>query len=569
MNSPLARPLADRVRVVLPVLGWLPAYERCWFRRDLIAGITLAAYAIPVSLAYAALAGLPLQAGLNCYMLGGIAYFLFGSSRHLAVGPTSAISILIGAALGGLALGEPDRLASLAMATALLAGIIGIAAWAFRLGAVVNFVSDTILSGFRVGAGLVIASTQLPKLFGIAAIGDDFFRRVIHLVRDLGDTDLPSLLIGVAALVLLFAGGRLMPGRPVALFVVVLSLAFMSLFPRLGAGVQTVGAIPAGLPSLGWPLLAWSEVDELLSVALACFLLSYVESISVARTFSLKHSYEVSADQELLALGAANVAAGVAQGYPLAGGMSQSAVNEQAGARTPLALLFASGAIGIVLLFFTGLLRNLPQPVLAAVVLFAVRGLIRGDELRHLRRVSRMEFNVALVAMAGVLLFGILKGVLMAVIFSILMLLRLASRPRLALLGRLPGTERFVDSARYTEQQQLPGTVVLRPESGLFYFNAENVRKGVLAQVSRRPDTTAVIIDCSATPNIDLAGAYMLRDLHEQLDKDGISLRLAEVHGHVRDLLQAEGLQERIAGISQRTPVAHLVAEKTVSARTA
>ncbi len=560
---------ASRVFSVFPIAVWLPGYQRDWLGHDIIAGITLAAYAIPVSLAYAALAGLPLQAGLYCYMVGGAAYCLFGSSRHLAIGPTSAISILIGAALGGLALGDPDRLASLATASAVLAGCIGILAWILRLGNVVNFVSETILSGFRVGAGLVIASTQLPKLFGLSSTGDDFFRRILYLVRDLGDTDLPSLLIGLAALVLLFAGDRLLPGRPVALFVVVLALAFMSLFPALGSSVKTVGMIPPGLPSLGWPVVAWSEVDELLTVALACFLLSYVESISVARTFSLKHGYEVDADQELLALGAANVAAGVAQGYPLAGGMSQSAVNEKAGARTPLALFFASSTIGIVLLFLTGLLRSLPQPVLAAVVLFAVRGLISGLELRHLRRVSRLEFNVALVAMFGVLLFGILKGVLLAVIFSILMLLRLASRPRIAVLGRLPGTDRFVDAMRYAEQQQVPGAVVLRLESGLFYFNAQNVKNGVLNEVRQRAGTRTAILDLSSTPNIDLAGARMLSDLYEQLAEDGVCLRLAEVHGYLRDLLQAEGLQDRITGIARRTAVAQLLDERYMAALSA
>lgn len=561
--------LAQLLRSAIPVADWLPHYSGSWLRHDVVAGITLAAYAIPVSLAYAALAGLPLQAGLYCYMLGGVVYCIFGTGRHLAIGPTSAISILIGATLGGMALGDPQRMASFAMAAAVLAGSLGIIAWVLHLGNVVNFVSETILSGFRVGAGLVIASTQLPKLFGISTGGDDFFRRIIFLIRDIGDTDLPSLGIGLAALVLLFVGDRVLPGRPVALFVVVLALVFMSLFPALGAGVKTVGTIPPGLPTFTWPLVAWSDVDELLGVAMACFLLSYVESISVARTFALKHGYEVNADQELLALGAANIAAGLGQGYPLAGGMSQSAVLEKGGARTPLALLFASGTICIVLLFLTGLLRNLPQPVLAAVVLFAVRGLITGDELRHLRRVSQMEFRVALVAMVGVLLFGILKGVLLAVIFSILMLLRLASRPRLAVLGRLPGTDRFVDVARYSEQQQLPGIIVLRVESGLFYFNAQTVKNGILGQIQCRPGTMIVVLDLSASPNIDLAGARMLRDLHTQLGEGGISLRLAEVTGYVRDLLQAEGLQERIEGIARRTSVARLLDEQHVTALSA
>jgi high affinity sulfate transporter 1 len=548
-----------RLRSALPVIQWLPQYERSWFRPDFVAGLTLAAYAIPVSLAYASLAGLPSQAGLYCYLLGGIAYAAFGTSRQLAIGPTSAISILIGSALGGLAAGDALRQTHLAMAVAVLAGFIGILAWVLRLGNIVNFVSETILSGFKVGAGLVIASTQLPKLFGIASGGGNFFTRIISLVRHLGDTNLVTLAVGVGAIALLVIGERVLPRRPIALFVVAIAILVMTFFPLAGYGVKTVGAIPKGLPALGWPVVHWSEVDDLLVPALACFLLSYVESISVVRTFALKHGYPVSADQELLALGVANLAAGVGQGYPLAGGMSQSAVNEKAGARTPLALVFASVAIAAVLLFLTSLMRNLPEPVLAAVVIIAVGGLIRPRELLHLNRVSKLEFRVAMVATLGVLLFGILKGVLLAAIFSILILLRRASRPRIALLGVLSGTDRFVDSSRYPESEPIPNVLVLRVESGLFYFNAENVKNEVLQHVRQGDHVGLVVIDLSTSPNIDLGGVRMLAELNEQLMQTGVSLKLAEVHGSLRDLLRAEGLQARIQGIDQRLRVGILI----------
>jgi SulP family sulfate permease len=462
-----------RLRSALPVILWLPRlpqYERSWLRPDFVAGLTLAAYAIPVSLAYASLAGLPSQAGLYCYLLGGVAYAAFGTSRQLAIGPTSAISILIGSALSGLAAGDVLRQTHLAMAVAVLAGFISILAWALRLGNVVNFVSETILSGFKVGAGLVIASTQLPKLFGIVSGGGNFFSRIISLVRHLADTNLATLGVGVGAIALLVVGERVLPRRPIALFVVAIAILVMTFFPLARYGVKTVGTIPQGLPALGWPVVEWSEVDNLLAPALACFLLSYVESISVIRTFALKHGYPVSADQELLALGVANLAAGVGQGYPLAGGMSQSAVNEKAGARTALALVFSSIAIGAVLLFLTGLMRSLPEPVLAAVVLIAVGGLIRPRELLHLNRVSKLEFHVAMLATVGVLSFGILKGVLLAAIFSILMLLRGASHPRIALLGRLSGTDRFVDSSRYSESEMVANILVLRRGIGTLLF---------------------------------------------------------------------------------------------------
>ncbi len=552
----------SRIRSALPVIAWLPQYQRSWLRPDMVAGLTLAAYAVPVSVAYASLAGLPPQAGLYCYLVGGIAYAAFGTSRQLAIGPTSAISILIGSAIGTLATGDALRQSHLAAAVAVLAGVIGMIAWALRLGNIANFVSETVLSGFKIGAGLVIASTQLPKLFGFSSGGSNFFTRIIEVFRHLGDTNLATLGVGLGALALLVLGERLLPRRPIALFVVVLSIVVMSYSSLASRGVKMVGAIPQGFPQLGWPVVAWSEVDNLLAVALACFLLSYVESISVARTFSIKHGYPISADQELLALGVANFAAGVGQGYPLAGGMSQSAVNEKGGAQTPMALVVASAGIGIVLLFLTGLMKSLPEPVLAAVVLIAVGGLIRPRELWHLYQVSRMEFRVAMVAMIGVLAFGILKGVLLAAIFSILLLLRLGSHPRIAVLGQLRGTDRFADSARYPESETIPQVLVLRVESGLFYFNAENVKNEVLEHLRGRGVVDLVVIDLSTSPNIDLAGVRMLSELGEQVAKAGASLVLAEVHGDVRDLLHAEGLETRIPGIAQRMSIAVLIEQR-------
>jgi high affinity sulfate transporter 1 len=450
-----------------------------------------------------------------------------------------------------------------------LAGFIGIIAWVLRLGNIANFVSETVLSGFKIGAGLVIASTQLPKLFGFSSGGSNFFTRIIEVFRHLGDTNLATLGVGLGALALLVLGERLLPRRPIALFVVALSIVVTS-YASLGIqGVKTVGAIPQGFPHLGWPVVAWSEVDNLLATALACFLLSYVESISVARTFSHKHGYPISADQELLALGVANFAAGVGQGYPLAGGMSQSAVNEKGGAQTPMALVVASAGIGVVLLFLTGLMNNLPEPVLAAVVLIAVGGLIRPHELWHLYRISRMEFRVAMVAMVGVLAFGILKGVLLAAIFSILLLLKRASHPRIALLGKLRGTDGFADSSRYAESEAIPQVLVLRVEAGLFYFNAQNVKNEILDRVRRHGTVELVIIDLSTSANIDLAGVRMLSELDEQVAQTGASLSLAEVHGDVRDLLHAEGLETRISGVAQRMSIASLIEQRKPALRTA
>jgi sulfate permease, SulP family len=559
----------SRIRSALPIITWLPQYQRSWLRSDVLAGLTLAAYAVPVSVAYASLAGLPPQAGLYCYLVGGIAYAAFGTSRQLAIGPTSAISILIGSAVGTLAAGDTLRQVHLAATVAVLAGLVGIIAWVLRLGTIVNFVSETVLSGFKLGAGLVIASTQLPKLFGVSSGGSNFFTRTIEVFRHLGETNLASLCVGLGALALIVLGERLLPRRPITLLVVALSIIVMSYSSLAGHGVKTVGVIPQGFPHFGWPVVQWREVDNLLAVALACFLLSYVESISVARTFSLKHRYPISADQELLALGLANFAAGMGQGYPLAGGMSQSAVNENGGAKTPMALVVASAGIGVVLLFLTGLMNNLPEPLLAAVVLIAVGGLIQPRELLHLYKVSRMEFYVAMVATVGVLAFGILKGVLLAAIFSILLLLRRASHPKIAVLGKVRGTDGFADSARYPESETIPHVLVLRVEAGLFYFNAQNVKNEVLQHAHQLGVVELVVIDLSTSANIDLAGVRMLSELDEQVAQAGASLVLAEVHGDVRDLLHAEGLETRIPGVAQRMSIAALIEQRKPALRVA
>ena len=438
--------------------------------------MTLAAYAIPVSLAYASLAGLPPQYGIYCYLAGGLFYALFGSSRQLAIGPTSAISMLVGATVAGMAGGDPSRWAAIAALTALVVAAICLVAWLLRLSSLVNFISETILLGFKAGAALTIAMTQLPKLFGVKGGGENFFERIVILARQLPDTNLAVLAFGLVALGLLLLGEKFLPGRPVALLVVVASIVVLSVTSLGALGFKVVGALPRGLPDFQPPGLRVRDVDGVLSLAFACFLLAYVESVSAARALAQAHGQEVDARQELLGLGAANLAAGLFQGYPVAGGLSQSSVNDKAGAKTPLALVFASLTIGLCLLYLTGLLANLPSVVLAAIVLVAVKGLINVKELRHVWRVSRFEFAISMVAFAAVLLLGILRGVIVAVLVSLLLLIKRVARPHVAFLGRIPGTRDYSDMERHPDNEPVPGVLVVRVEASLVYFNVEHVR---------------------------------------------------------------------------------------------
>ena len=555
-------------RAAFPPALWLPAYRADYLPKDVVAGITLAAYGIPVSLAYASLAGLPAQYGIYCYLVGGFFYALFGSSRQLAIGPTSAISLLVGATIAGMADGDPGRWAAIAALTALVVAAMCVIAWVLRLSSLVNFISETILLGFKAGAALTIALTQLPKLFAVKGGGEGFFERLSILGGQLPDTNIAVLAFGLTAVALLLLGEKFLPGRPVALFVVIASVVVLSVTSLTDYGFKVVGELPRGLPEFQWPGLRVRDVDGVLPLAFACLLLAYVESVSAGRALAQRNGYEINPRQELLGLGAANLAAGLFQAYPVAGGLSQSSVNDKAGARTPLALVFASITIGLCLMYLAGLLANLPNVVLAAIVLVAVKGLIDIRELRHVWKVSRLEFSVSMVAFAAVLLLGILKGVMVAVLVSILLLIRRAAHPHVAFLGRIPGTRSYSDMQRNPDNQTIPSVLMFRVEASLFYFNVEHVRDIVLEKIRATDDPLKLVVcDLSTSPNVDLAGARMLKALHAKLEEVGIRLRLASAHASVRDMLRAEGLEERVGYFGRRVSVADLIDEFLDEAR--
>jgi high affinity sulfate transporter 1 len=549
-----------KLATFFPPARWVPAYRPAWLANDAVAGVTLAAYAIPVSLAYATLAGLPPHHGIYCYMLGGLFYALFGTSRQLSVGPTSAISMLVGSTVAGMAAGDPARWASIAALVALVLGVMCLFAWLLRLSSLVALISETNLVGFKAGAALTIGMTQLPKLFGVKGGGESFFERAAILAGQLPETNLPVLAFGLAAIVLLLLGERFLPGRPVALAVVAVSIVLLSTTTLGELGFKIVGDLPAGLPELQRPSLRASDVDGIIPLAFACLLLAYVEGVSAARTLAQKNGYEIDARQELLALSAANLATAFGQGYPVAGGLSQSSVNDKAGAKTPLSLVFASATIALCLLFLTGLLRNLPNVVLAAIVLVAVKGLFKLAQLRRLWQISRLEFGVAMVALVGVLLLGILKGVLLAAVASFLMLLRAAMRPRVAPLGRIPGTARYSDLERNPDNEPMPGVLILRVEASILYFNAEYVRDEIRRRLREAPASPrAVVLDLSSSPSVDVTGALMLSALQSEMTSAGIALRLVEARSGVRDLLRRSGLDARVGDVDRRTSLHDLV----------
>jgi sulfate permease, SulP family len=551
MTDPTIR--RNRAIWKMPLVSWLAGYRAEWLRGDIIAGVTLAAYAIPVSLAYAGLAGLPPEVGVYGYLLGGLGYALLGSSRQLAIGPTSAISLMIAGTVGDMAGGNVQYYAQIASLTGFTVAILCVIAWLLRLSALVKLISDSVLVGFKAGAGLTIAMTQLPSLFGVAGGGHNFFERLVLFAGQIGQANYIVLAIGFVAIILLVFGERWMPGKPVALGVVALSIVIASMLGLPALGVPITGNIPAGLPNLEGPVLRLRDVEGILPLAGGCLLLAYIESVSAGRAFAAKHGYHIDPRQELLGIGAANFAAALGHGYPVAGGLSQSAVNDKAGARTPLSLVFASITLALCLLFLTGLLENLPKAVLAAVVLTAISGLLDFPALVRMWRVSRLDFYAAAIALGAVLLLGILQGILLAAVSSILMLLARTSQPHVAFLGRIPGTTSYSDLARHPDNEVLPGVIAFRPEASLIYANADAVLESVLGRLraADASDVRLVICDLSASPYIDLGGSRMLNELHAELVTRGAELRIVGAHGSVRDLLRADGIAEKVGGLDR------------------
>ena len=547
-------------KTALPAFGWLRNYQRDWFRLDLIAGITLAAYLLPAALGDASLANLRPEAGLYACLFGGLVFWIFCGSRHTVVSVTSAISLVIGASLGEITGGNTARFAALAAGTALLVSLIAFVAWLAKAGVLVHFISESVMTGFKCGVALFLASTQLPKLFGFHAAHGSFWGNTGFFFKHLNETNTASLLLGGIALGLLILGKVFLKHKPVALFVVIGGIIGASALSLEAHGVKLIGAVPQGIPPLKAPALYWRDLNELLPLALACFLLAAVETAAIGRMFAAKHGGRFDANQESLALAASNLFAGLGGGLPVSGGTSQSLVNEEGGAKTPLSTALAAVFVLVVVLFFSHLLSALPQPVLAAVVLVAVAGLLNLSTLKELWLDDHSEFVVAMAAFAGVLTFGLLDGVMLGALISLVQLARLSSRPHVALLGRIPGTRRFSDRDRHEGNELIPNVMIFRPESALVYFNIDNVSEAILSRV--RAEATSpklVVLDLSAAPLVDMQSAHTLASMANELTAMSIQFHAVEPRSAVRDRLRREGVDTKLGGISRFTSVADVI----------
>ncbi|MCU0462824.1 MAG: sulfate permease [Bacteroidales bacterium] len=541
------------LKSIIPPLQWLPSYNFKTLGSDAIAGIMLTAYAIPVSLAYATLAGLPPQYGVYGYLLGGIFYAMLGTSRQLAVGPTSAISMVIGVTLANLSGGDTQRWLDLASLTAVVLAGMSFLAYFLRLDSIINFISETVLTGFKAGAALTIMLTQLPKLFGVSSGGTNFFNKLVDLVQKLPDTNFYVMVFGIIAFLLILFGEKYFKGKPIAIYVVILSILLISLTPLADHGFKTVGVIPSELPKFHIPSLAWADIKSVILLASACFLLAYIESVSAGRTLAHKNGYDINPHQELLALGLANLGTAFGQGYPVSGGLSQSAVNDGAGAKTPMALIFTSIFIGICLLFLATLLKNLPTVILAAIVFVAVIKLINIKEFRRMWRANKSDFVIALLAGISVLAFGILQGVIIGALASLILIIKFVSSPHVAVLGKIPATERYSDISRHPDNIMTPGILMFRVEAPIVYFNVNYIYSHIWPKIENEMATLRIVIfDLSTSAYIDSSGARLIKKLYENLEPKGVIFKVAEAHSEARDILRYEDIEHLLGHVSRR-----------------
>ncbi len=531
----------------LPVTKWARSYNREWLRPDIIAGITVGAFTIPEAMAYVSLAGLPPEVGLYSAMVALLVYMIFGTSKQLSIGPTSTISILVGATLGSLMVVNTSQYFMMASLVAVVVGILALISWALKLGFIIKFISKTVLTGFLAGLALYIASGQIPTLLGISGGSGTFFDRLYYILIHIDQTNLATLAFGIGGILFLFFATKKFPKLPNTLFLVLGSIVLIAFTNLTSLGVKIVGTLPQGLPALIIPDPHLIDVNILLTLAVTVFLVSYVEGFIFASEYAAKNKYKVDKNQELLALGASNVVVGLFQGLPIGGTLSRTAVADESGAKTQLAGGVSGLVLLLVLVLFTGVFYNLPQAILAAIVLYVIRGLVDIPHFRRIYKFSKIEFATAIVTLLTVLFVGALQGIVIGVILSVIGLLKNMYNPHIAILGRIPGTIQYLDIKRRPEAEIASHTLIVRVDGSQIFLNIEKVKDTILDLVDGEyKDTKLFVLDFEATSFIDYSGIEMLEELTDELKRRGIKIKAANVYGPLRKSIKKTRLEQEI-----------------------
>ena len=542
--------MGEWLRSVAPGLRQLSSYQRGWLSKDLVAGLVLTALLVPQGMAYAELAGLPPITGLYTSILCLVGYAIFGPSRILVLGPDSSLGPMIAATIIPIvgANGDPERAVALASMMALLVGAMTVLAGIAKLGFVADLLSKPTQIGYLNGLAITIFVSQLPKLFGFSVDADGFIPEAVGFVKGVadGETVAAALMVGLLGLVLIFVFQRLVPKLPAVLVAVVVSILVANAFSLADHGVSLVGPLPKGFPPLTLPSVSLSDMGLLVAGAVGIAVVSLADTISTSSAFAARTGQEVDGNREMIGIGAANLGAGFFQGFPVSTSGSRTAVAEQAGARTQVTGLVGAGAITLMLVLVPGLLQNLPQPTLAAVVIAASLSLADVPGTVRLWRQRRTEFVLSMAAFAGVALLGVLPGIAIAVALSIGNVFRRAWWPYQTEMGRVPGIPGYHDVASYPDAEQLPGCVLFRFDAPLFFANAGTFRDQVRRLARSEPTPKWIVVAAEPITDVDTTAADMLEDLDEALNAEGISLVFAEMKDPVREKIERYELTRTI-----------------------
>jgi len=543
-----AAPPPTGVRRFVPILTWLPSYDRSSIRFDAIAGATIWGLLVPEMIAYAGLAGVPPQAGLYTLLVAPAAYAIFGTSRHVVAAGTSAAAVMLASTVIALHPAGSSAYLTDAAALIVISGLVFIAAGFCRLGFVVQFLSRPVIEGFVFGLAIFVTVKQLPKLFGIEGGEGDTLRQLGHVIGHLSDTHGITLAVGVASLVILFGGERWFPRIPGGLLVLVLGIIVSGVFDLSSHGVDVVGKVPGGLPSVSLPRPPRDDIVPLIAGALGMVLVIFSESLGAAQNFATKYGYTIDPNQELIALGVANTASGLVAGLPSGGSLSQSAVNEGAGARSQVSPLVATVLAIFTVLFLTPVFKDLPEAVLAALIIHAVSHLWKIEEFRQYRRERTLEFWVGIATGVGVVTLDVLPGLILGVLSMLLLVVYHASKPHVSVLGSVPGVpDAYGDVGRHPDYEAVPGLLVLRLEAPLFYANATPVCETIKRLAGAAdPIPRAVVLDVGPNSDLDITSSKTLGDLVTALRTGGIDFALTEIRQPVVESARRTGLLAKV-----------------------
>jgi len=534
----------------VPIVRWLPSYDRAWLKTDIIAGLSVWALMVPTSMGYAVISGVPVQYGLYAAAVGLIAFALFTTSKQVTQGPSSSTAAVLGAGVLAVASAGSDEAVAMAAAIVLVTGLLFIIMYLLKMGWISEFLSSAVLTGFTFGVAINIAAGELFKITGTESSGSNAWGKLWAWITSLPETSLPTLVVGILALILLFGIKLLAPKVPGALVAVVLSIAATALFNLGDLGVELIAEVPRGLPSLVLPDLGFilDNLAMILGTAVGLLLIGFSVTTAAVREYANKHNYRIDINQELLAQGMSNVASGFFQGVFNNGSLSKSPVNDDAGAQSQISNLAQAFFIILTLLLLAPLFSALPEAVLGAIIIEAVvMGMMDVGEMKRLYQVKRFEFLAAVAALLGVMTFGILQGVFIGVVLSLIWLVAVSALPYIPELGRKPGSQAFFDLKEHPDSQTFPGLSILRFDGGLFFVNADALGDRLReVRVQSKPELNGVILSMEGVNFIDTEGADALKKITQAGLDLGIDLHLARVKPQVLDVLQRDGVVDLI-----------------------